>query len=1281
MVGLLFHVFYLVGRCIYNRYFKKTVYQPGIAIDEPFEERDDTFDIPELGTTSWAHCMVNNFCPPAYTQRYCAVTNVLREYEGKLDKVVDFGCAELGFLFYLKGIPEVKRILCVDVDRDILERHKRKAEPLITEMLHSRQRMLTIEICEGSVTDNDVKLLNANAVICIELIEHLYPDTLIDLPFNIFGYIKPEVAIITTPNVEFNVLFPNFSGYRHPDHKFEWTRKQFQDWANNIVLRYPYYSVTFHGICNGPEGTESLGALTQMAVFHRTLPRDQSSIEVLTADDYNKLIGQKGLFNTIAEYDYYKGGDSRSDEQKVLDEALYYINYLSINTTQDEEGSTWNHEIYLKNILHFMTKCSITEGTLRMILTRAGRDIEDREDGPVVLNPSEVSSDDETFDYMDNYTEDDEENYEIENSNMDWNAENIWDYTTGSSVNEIPASANEYLSRQGLHVDSIREEPDVINEERWGYITPSTNEIRADANEEYSSPQDSHVDSFREGPDFIDEERWDYITPSTNEMPAGANEEYLSRQSPDVDRFREEHNFTDEDKLNYSAPPINEIPDASEGYLSAENPYFESWHEEPSIIIPENYSICHENTYLFNGEISLVEESQQSNEPCATDNNIRHSGVGDNAGSSVYTERELPSDSIPLMLNELEELEGAPLTASNMLAALNSLQLENSIDSITIESAVLQNDEIDPRAIQNVSRSSTSPVSPYCSSEMDNSLQDLSAYFHNELSINNQCLLNSTFCQSEKATMNTEESTVEDKVEDTPCFEESHSKNTQGSELNFSSHTSLNYNYNAEQARDILDKNQIFEDSDTADLTLNASSSNFNNKPKYSSSPRTKIPTANIVSASSKHKKLMLAMNSVLSGTIEKVEEIVSDTSSNSLESSEKCNSSIAETIKPHMTSSNSDITLNTSKYYVGFSASESTRDLCLENKQCSNVDISTKLIQDTNYKFAENDIINHDGAVQGIDTYQVLSLDNESVNHKDESLYCTLAKTGHVEAAHLEDVTSDVAQSSIRKKGLNPPRELLSSKSQSVGKYSSSDCAKEISVLRNDRFVSCKNSEDTSNSHFTSVLKSEENVGTSKDSSNTVGLINNVEAKPSSPLETPPNSWSPEIMDSGYPNSASAQDITPEYDLSSIAQDHMSESESPSIAEAPRLGVLEPIEVENGDLANNNRDDEGNNMMAVDANDIENLQPLIDVLENDLENENDIYVMQNGFPIWLLRILDMANPLDFDMQARQNLRIPEEVADDANYAGHDEGFDSSSSESESDIAYNEMEDDNEHGK
>lgn len=177
-------------------------------------------------------------------------------------------------------------------------------------------------------------------------------------------------------------------------------------------------------------------------------------------------------------------------------------------------------------------------------------------------------------------------------------------------------------------------------------------------------------------------------------------------------------------------------------------------------------------------------------------------------------------------------------------------------------------------------------------------------------------------------------------------------------------------------------------------------------------------------------------------------------------------------------------------------------------------------------------------------------------------------------------------------------------------------------------------------------------------------------EAKPASP-ETPPNSWSPEIMDSGYPNSSSTQDMTPEYDLSSIAQDRISDSESPSVAEAPRLGFLEHADVENGDLANNNRDDEGNNMIAEAEDDlVEDLQPLIDVLEDDMENENDIYALENDFPMWLLRILERGNAVG--RQAVADLRVQQNAfeadihaAGDAGLPDHDEGFDSTSSEND----------------
>ena len=75
--------------------------------------------------------------------------------------------------------------------------------------------------------------------------------------------------MFTTPNQEFNVLFPNFDGpFRHWDHKFEWTRSEFELWASKIVREYPQYEYTMSGIGNGPPGTEATnGHCSQMVVF------------------------------------------------------------------------------------------------------------------------------------------------------------------------------------------------------------------------------------------------------------------------------------------------------------------------------------------------------------------------------------------------------------------------------------------------------------------------------------------------------------------------------------------------------------------------------------------------------------------------------------------------------------------------------------------------------------------------------------------------------------------------------------------------------------------------------------------------------------------------------------------------------------------------------------------------------------------------------------------------------------------------------------------------------
>ena len=48
--------------------------------------------------------------------------------------------------------------------------------------------------------------------------------------------LRPKVVAMTTPNAEFNVLFPGFSGFRHADHRFEWTRKEFELWLGCVYV-------------------------------------------------------------------------------------------------------------------------------------------------------------------------------------------------------------------------------------------------------------------------------------------------------------------------------------------------------------------------------------------------------------------------------------------------------------------------------------------------------------------------------------------------------------------------------------------------------------------------------------------------------------------------------------------------------------------------------------------------------------------------------------------------------------------------------------------------------------------------------------------------------------------------------------------------------------------------------------------------------------------------------------------------------------------------------------
>ncbi len=101
----------------------------------------------------------------------------------------------------------------------------------------------------------------------VEVIEHQDPPRLAAFERVLFEFARPQTVVVTTPNVEYNVKFETLPAgkMRHKDHRFEWTRTEFQAWASGIASRFGY-SVRFLPV--GPEDT-IVGSPTQMGIFTR----------------------------------------------------------------------------------------------------------------------------------------------------------------------------------------------------------------------------------------------------------------------------------------------------------------------------------------------------------------------------------------------------------------------------------------------------------------------------------------------------------------------------------------------------------------------------------------------------------------------------------------------------------------------------------------------------------------------------------------------------------------------------------------------------------------------------------------------------------------------------------------------------------------------------------------------------------------------------------------------------------------------------------------------------
>jgi 3' terminal RNA ribose 2'-O-methyltransferase Hen1 len=199
-------------------------------------------------------------------QRREAVLAVLRDTvlkDSAAARVADLGCGEGRLVAVLLAEPSAARVLGIDVSHRALER---AAQRLHLDTMPDRQRE-RVDLLQSSLTYADERLAGLDAAVLMEVIEHVDPPRLGALEQTVFGAARPGTVVVTTPNAEHNVRFADLrpDAMRHPDHRFEWTRPQFRDWAAGVAGRRGY-QVRFLPV--GPDDPE-VGPPTQLAVFTR----------------------------------------------------------------------------------------------------------------------------------------------------------------------------------------------------------------------------------------------------------------------------------------------------------------------------------------------------------------------------------------------------------------------------------------------------------------------------------------------------------------------------------------------------------------------------------------------------------------------------------------------------------------------------------------------------------------------------------------------------------------------------------------------------------------------------------------------------------------------------------------------------------------------------------------------------------------------------------------------------------------------------------------------------
>ena len=194
-----------------------------------------------------------------HSQRLKLVLEKLKETGAKT--VIDLGCGEGKLIRMMLKVQQFEKITGMDISYTELTKCK---DRLYWDEMAPKQKE-RIELFQGALTYQDPRLNGFDAAVIVEVIEHLDENRLQSFERVVFDCAQPKTVILTTPNAEYNVLYDTLDSgtMRHSDHRFEWTRKEFQSWANAVAAKNNY-TVNFHPI---GEVDEKVGPPSQMAIF------------------------------------------------------------------------------------------------------------------------------------------------------------------------------------------------------------------------------------------------------------------------------------------------------------------------------------------------------------------------------------------------------------------------------------------------------------------------------------------------------------------------------------------------------------------------------------------------------------------------------------------------------------------------------------------------------------------------------------------------------------------------------------------------------------------------------------------------------------------------------------------------------------------------------------------------------------------------------------------------------------------------------------------------------